>query len=412
MNPRRKFSERTVFSIFSSLAILYVCSIIYTLINIGTGESSSPFDLENLWVVAEVLSGAIVKPTDLLAAAGVLATLYVATALASRAQLSVNDVKRRIFIENGASNLAHALFIYSLFCMLFYFFQEDRRQLSYGDFIFYLAPAFLCYFISSYPPIDISSLQEQKKVNKKRVNTLENLSQEINKNGQIIPYSYLHLSRRLIEKKEFSRLKAYLHLAKNKWKTHIALFILTIPALTVLLPIGVVFSALIRGRSLVETFENFPWSSFLLPLPFYLVQAFSLSSAYDHVTHETKSEILGRKKSTFPFLVIFLQVLIGSLNILIFSEMIPDNFADKNLLFKITICIIFLTNFIGPAVLWHIYKKYRKFIQVGVMGETFKVAVLNQALQNAKKESESLDQKIKDIQSDKVIAEEPGNEKS
>lgn len=54
-------------------------------------ENASPEDILN---TTRFISGIVIKPVDFLAAAGALATLYIATTLANRIQLNKKDEKQ------------------------------------------------------------------------------------------------------------------------------------------------------------------------------------------------------------------------------------------------------------------------------------------------------------------------------
>lgn len=406
MNSKRNFIEKAFFSLLLSLILIYISSFPYTFIDFIKKEKiSTPLDPENLQATAGILSGIVVKPSEILTAAGVLATLYVATALVGRIQLSLEDEKKRDFIEKGVSNLALTLFFYSLICMVFYFFQEDKEQLRFGEFIFYLAPALTCHFISAYPPINISNLQEQKNIKERRIIELETLNQEIRKKALTTPY--LNLSQDLLGDKEIPKIKAYYQFAKNKIPPHLALITLSFPLITIIFPIGITV-ALIKDKSLAEIFESFPWIELLGFILFYAVQICSLYGIYDHATNKTKSEILGEKKP-LPFWILILQIIISMPNIIFIIQtfnhiLITDNSLFKTLIY-ITLTIMQISFLLSYKILWHIYKNYRKYLKEGTIGESFKVATLSQALQKAKEEKKELEQRIQDTQPPKPISQ-------
>ncbi|MGV3102454.1 hypothetical protein [Rothia sp. 32237D007AR] len=401
MDSKKSFTEKSLFSLLLFLILLYISSLLYTVTNIiETGKNSSPVDFENLKSAAGVTSGIVVKPTDLLAAAGVLATLYVATALASRVQLSPEDEKKRDFIENGVSNLASVLCLYSLVCMPLYFFQGDREQLSFGEFIFYLIPAFICHYISAHPPINISDLQQRREENKEKIVKLESLNQKLNKKGHLIRYTSFYLSQILLRDKEAPKVKTYFQFVKTKWLKHLFLLILTFPSLTITSPLRIAIAPM-GGESLSEILKEFPWEVSLFTLPFYALQWFCLYLMYDYATDKTKLEILNQKKGT-PIWILIFQILISVPTVWVLLEMLTEgNFDKYSLLEKFAYSILLATQIaflISYIILWRIYKNYRKYLQEGMMGDSFKSAVLHQALEKAKKEGDFLDQKIKDLQ--------------
>lgn len=360
----------------------------------------SPEDILN---TTRLISGIVIKPADFLAAAGVLATLYIATALANRFQLSQKDEKTRSFIENGVSNLSSVLCIYSLICMNFYFFQEDKGQLSFGEFIFYLAPAYIFHLISAYPPINTSKLGKRKDKNEENIKDLEGRLEEFNgdkTNSQKIS----SLARMLAGAKEFPRARAYLRFAKSRWVSHLLLIATTIPVITLSI-IALLISAIAEGRFPIERIENIHWIAILILLSLYFMQALGLDTTYEYAVEKSKSEILGKKADNTDLKASLLcGFILFFVNLVIFSSLIvailqSDNLEIHQIYILYAIIILqFLLTIANPFISRYIYKKYREYLQAEDMGEAFKLAVLEQALQDAKEEHDSLEKKIKEIQ--------------
>lgn len=355
-------------------------------------ENASPEDILN---TTRFISGIVIKPVDFLAAAGALATLYIATTLANRIQLNKKDEKTRSFIENRVSNLSSVLCIYSLICMNFYFFQEDRGQLSFGEFIFYLASAYIFYLISAYPPIDTSKLSERKAKNQENIRNLEGQLEEVSDNK-----TNSQEVASLAGAKEFHRIRAYLRYAKSRWASHLFLLFTSIPLVTSSLFI-ILIATLFNKYNPIETIRNLSAENIIIVIFIFSLQIFYLGDLYEKATRETREDILEKReqKAYYRPTTLFGAILF-TINIFIhlaFTEMVIR--GDNPNIFIITALII-------PPILIvanhrtasYIYKKYRKYLQTGDMGKDFRRAVLEQALQDAREEHDSLEKKIKETQ--------------
>lgn len=354
--------------------------------------------LKDILNTTRLISGIVINPVDFLAAAGALATLYIATALANRFQLSQKDEKTRSFIENGVSNLSSVLCIYSLICMNFYFFQEDRGQLSFGEFIFYLAPTYILHLISAYPPIDASKISERKAKNEENIKDLGDRLKESRgdkNNSQKIS----SLARMLAGAKGFPRTRAYLRFAKSRWASHLLLIAITLPVITLL-----IISTIAEGRFPIERIENIHWIAILILLFLYFIQALGLNATYEYAVKKSKSEILGKKTDNsdlaFTLACGFTLLLVnGTLFLsLIIRISQSDNLEINQIYILCAIILQFLLTLANPFISIYIYKKYREYLQAENIGEEFKLAVLEQALQDAKEEHDSLEKKIKETQ--------------